>query len=293
MNIAIKRLFRSLHHKQILFRVRSAKITKLQRSVNANEDIIVSLTSYGLRLQTCHLAIRSLFQQTIRPNRIQLYIGSESAEVSLPDSLLELQEYGLEIIRDVDNLKSHKKYFFCMQANPNNTVITVDDDCIYPSDMIENLFTTSLQFPQAVIARRVHRIVVRNGQVSPYSNWNFEWVDKCLQPRNSLIAVGVGGILYPAGFADSSLLDANAIFQNALSADDIWLKCYESYRKISVVWAPNNQPHPIQLKSTLNDGLNLMNISQNRNDIALKMCMKHFNLSSDMFIDHNVNCDIL
>lgn len=45
-----------------------------------------------------------------------------------------------------------------MQEYPDDIVITVDDDLVYPSDMIFNLYQSYLAFPDCVSGMRVHVI---------------------------------------------------------------------------------------------------------------------------------------
>ena len=49
-----------------------------------NNEIIVSLTTYGKRLYDVYLAIESIMQQTKKPNRIVLWLGNELKETILP-----------------------------------------------------------------------------------------------------------------------------------------------------------------------------------------------------------------
>lgn len=279
-------LLRKLHHTQIMFSLRDDKLKPLKRSQNPDNDIIVSLTSYGGRIKTCHYAIRSMLVQTFPPNRIQLYIGTESSDVELPNELKVLMKYGLEIYSGTPDLKGHKKYYYCMQNNQRNRIITIDDDCIYSRDVVQSLIIQSNKFPDSVIARRVHRIRSNHNRLLPYTEWDYEWLDDDPHPRNSLLAVGVGGVLYPSQFASSGLLDKDALERCALYADDIWLKCYEMSRGIKVVWAPNNHPHPIQLGATKTSGLNQVNIDNGGNDRALSKCLVHFHISNSAFIDY-------
>ena len=99
---------KNVNYWRLLLITRYGKLKKLEKCPNSDDDFIVSMTSYGDRLKTCHLAIRSLLRQSVLPNRIQLYIGKESRDISLSKQLLELQKYGLEIYRDVDDLKGHR-----------------------------------------------------------------------------------------------------------------------------------------------------------------------------------------
>jgi RimJ/RimL family protein N-acetyltransferase len=87
------------------------------------EKIIVSLTSYPKRIETTWLAIETLLRQTVKPDKIILWLADtqfESLE-KIPRELREQQKRGLTI-RFCDDLKSHKKYFYTMQEYKNKKV---------------------------------------------------------------------------------------------------------------------------------------------------------------------------
>ena len=62
-----------------------------------NNDIIVSLTSYGRRLQDVSLTIESIMQGTMKPNRIVLWVDRQWQNKRMPISLQRQQQRGLEI----------------------------------------------------------------------------------------------------------------------------------------------------------------------------------------------------
>ena len=262
------------------------------KSHNLYEDnLIVSLTSYGQRLKTCHLAIKSILNQTVKPRRVLLFIGEESRDVVLPKSLLALKQYNVDIIYVSDNLKGHKKYFYSMQMYPESVIITIDDDCIYPANTIECLLKAHKQFPKAVVARRVHKITCKNNHVTPYSQWKFEYMPQHPHPDHSLLAVGVGGVLYPPAFGDTDLYDTDAIKCFALDADDIWLKFYELKHNIKIVWAKNMRPHPYTISSTKKDGLYLTNLKNNQNDVVIQQLEQYFSLNLEQYVmDDDLFC---
>ena len=72
-------------------------------------EIIISLTTYSLRIHNVYIALESLLNQTIKPNRIILWLAEEEFnEANLPISVLRLKERGVEI-RFCEDYKSYKK----------------------------------------------------------------------------------------------------------------------------------------------------------------------------------------
>ncbi len=220
----------------------------------AEREVVVALTSYDRRLETLDLAIKSVFMQSVRPNRIVLYLGKDCDNVELPPQLTELEKYGLEIRRGCEDLKPHKKYFYALQEFPQSLVITIDDDCVYKEDFIETLIKGHKVFPNAVIARRVNRVEFDgNGQMLSYVEWTMEWKSSEITAATSLVATGCGGILYPAYLFSREDFDLDMIRGIALSVDDLYLKLAELKKGIKTVYVPNdlNNPYSIRERSKL------------------------------------------
>ena len=91
----------------------------------------------------------------------------------LPDNLIKLQKEGLEI-RYCPDLKSHKKYYYAMQEQGNNLLITYDDDIIYAPNSIEHLMKYHKQYPDCIICNRGFKILFNNnGRFSAPENGKY------------------------------------------------------------------------------------------------------------------------
>lgn len=193
---------------------------KLINDNNGNRpQVIVSLTSFPKRFRTLHLVIECLFRQTVKPDKIILYLtASQVGDLSkLPHSLLSLQKRGLEIQLCPDNIRSHTKYFYAMQQFPDDIIITVDDDLFYRSDLIECLLTEHRKRPNCIIANWTKDII-------PGKDKYKEWPDSTYphESKNQLL-LGVRGVLYPPYCLHPDVFNVANIQQLALTADDVWL----------------------------------------------------------------------
>ena len=74
------------------------------------------------------------------PDAIILYLDDDVEE--LPDSLRKLEKYGLQIEWRPGRIKPHKKYYYAIKEHPDDIVVTVDDDVMYPAELIESLYKT-------------------------------------------------------------------------------------------------------------------------------------------------------
>lgn len=193
--------------------------------VNAESRIIVSLTSYPARINIVWLTVASLLQQTMKPNKVVLWLAEEQFPGhELPYNLLRLQKRGLEI-RFCEDLKPHKKYYYAVQEYPDYYIVTADDDIFYPEDHIERLWKGHEKYPYTVICHWSHRIELdERGEFIAYNDWvdNGEEV-----PSLATLAVGCNGILYSPGCLPEETFDKNKIKELSLNTDDLWLKCME------------------------------------------------------------------
>ncbi len=241
-------------------------------------EIIVSLTTYPARINTVHLTIKSLLCQTLKADRIILWLAREqfpNGENDVPPGLLSLCDKGLTICW-CDDLRPHKKYYYTMEKYPQSIVITVDDDMEYQDTLIETLYKSYKLFPFAVSCMRAHEITFTNeGSVAPYSQWNR--VRSCfLQPSMTLIATGVGGVLYPPHCMSQELFNIDRIKALCLNADDLWLKTMEVMALTpTVIAGAMQEKKPID--GTQDTALWKKNDSGNENDRQFKAILDVYN----------------
>lgn len=194
------------------------------------KDVVISLTSFPARINKVHLTLESLLRQTIKPGEIILYLSKEqfSDIDALPKKLKYMaQSHKIKIEFCDGDLKSHKKYYYAMKDRSDKTIITVDDDIVYPEDLIECLLKCSEKFPDTVCCTVAHRMKINGNSIGPYNSWekNCQIIEK---PKMDLLAVGCGGVLYPPHTFDlKRLLDKESISTLCPYADDLWLKSNE------------------------------------------------------------------
>lgn len=262
------------------------KCAKVRNAVNTQErekKIIVSLTSYPERFSYIHLALKSIMLQTMKPDKIIVWLDEDVVRNQFTKQMLELEQYGVEYKNRPGDLKPHKKYIHAMQEYPEDIIITVDDDVIYVSDLIESLMQTHEKYPNAVCARRVHKIIKSaDGNIAPYDNWLGEYMDSKV-PAHDLLATGVGGVLYPPHCLGKKAFDAECIQKLCLKADDVWLKFMELFSETKVVWAPCFIPAPEAIEKKQSSNLSNENVNQNMNDIYLKNVIDYFHVNAERF----------
>lgn len=186
-----------------------------------DSEIIVSLTTYGRRLDYVAYAIESVMQQSMKANRIILWLAKEDFVKPLPPALRAQMSRGLEI-RETSDTRSYKKIIPALAAYPDSVIITVDDDVMYDFELIGRLITAYQNDPSNIYAGRTHVIKYDDkGKLTPYLNWNLNSSDNS-SPQNNFFT-GVGGVLYPPHSLHPDVLKEDVFMNICKTADDVWL----------------------------------------------------------------------
>lgn len=253
----------------------------LRNSKNGNRsspELIVSLTSFPARIETVHLTVESLLCQTKKADMVILWLAVDQfpqREAQLPQKLTALTSKGLTI-GWCEDIRPHKKYYHTMLEHPESIVITVDDDVVYGTDLIETLYASYKLFPYAVSCMRAHEITFNaDGTLKPYSEWVYQ-SKRVYQPSMDIIATGIGGVLYPPHCLSKEVFNIESIHRLCLNADDLWLKTMEVLNMTPTVIS--GAPTQIQnIKGTQEEALWKTNKDNCENDIQLSSIIDVYN----------------
>ena len=187
-----------------------------------NRELIVSLTSYSKRIHDVHLVIESIAQQTVKPNRLILWLDENEFTLDTIPLILHKQiARGLDV-RFCPNYKSYKKLIPTLQIFPDANIITIDDDILYPHDMIEMLMKEHCRYPKHIIGHRAHEIKVQGNEILPYERWDNE--TKNHQSSILCFITTGGGTLFPANSFNSEAVNDEVFLSLCENSDDIWFK---------------------------------------------------------------------
>ena len=235
------------------------------------EKITVSLTTFPARIDVVGYAIKSLFNQTKKPDRIVLWLAEEQFQGrELPKLLKKLCEKGLEI-RFCKDLRSHKKYYFALkEQQPNELVITYDDDLIYPEDSIERLYEKHLEFPECIVCNRAQVCTEENGALGKYNTWAVYSDEGVKTPSAKLFPSTGGGTLYPYSTVDEEAFRDDVMRETALTADDLWMRFMSARKGTKIVKTRKAHRTFSTLEGSQEEGLQQENCIGGENDRALQ-----------------------
>jgi len=191
------------------------------RPVIASGGPVVSLTTYGVRIQSVYLTIESIAAASFLPSRFILWLDDPGAFSDLPDTLKRLQLRGLEV-RLTDNLGPHTKYYptLGVMQDLNQPIVTADDDHLYTRSWLWRLMDAYRENPGVVNCHRAHVIRLLEDRIAPYTDWK-----SCASDKPSMLhfATGSSGTALPPALLQQ-LRDSGTKFKSLCpAADDIWL----------------------------------------------------------------------
>ncbi len=249
-----------------------------------DHDIIVSLTSFGKRIHDVAFTIESLMQQSMKPNRIILWLDNSFKEVKLPQSLINQQKRGLEINFCTD-IRSYKKLIPSLRQFPNDAIITFDDDLLYDYDIIERLIKAYLQNPNLIHTCRANRMILdHNNKPIPYLQWNRKINEAGVNKLNFF--TGGAGTLYPPRCLDQEVLNENVFLDICKFADDVWFNAMAIKKGtlVNKVFTRSNIGEDYISNEGVQDvGLwNVNNQGERLNDVQLKAVFDKYDLYSKL-----------
>jgi hypothetical protein len=215
-----KALMTELHLQSLAINSRDAGVIDVSRP----QRIVVTLTTFDKRINDVHLTIESIFQQSLKADKVVLCIAKEDFDPAALPELLKLQmKRGLEVEFCEKDLGPHTKYFYTVQKYPNDLIVTIDDDIMYPVDMLDQLYRAYVKEPAVIHCHRGHGMVTDgNAVLRPYKEWKRTVRDS--KASLSVFQTGVGGVLYFPGCFDQEVLNQEVFEALSPKADDVWLK---------------------------------------------------------------------
>lgn len=113
------------------------------------ERVIVSLTTYSKRIGNIPTVLDTIFNQTMPPDFVVLNLAYEEI---IPTNVQKyIENHSIEVNR-VPDTKVYKKLIPTLKKYPEDCIISIDDDWLYPKGMIEDFMTIHTKYPNYPIS---------------------------------------------------------------------------------------------------------------------------------------------
>lgn len=244
-------------------------------------NVIISLTSYGERLFDLKYTLLSLVLQSVRAERIIVWIADGE---KIPSELKTFEKYGVEF-SFCKELRSYKKLIPALCKYPNRNIVTADDDIFYNKNWLKKLVDEKKNYPNCIVAHIAHKVSFdSDGKLLSYNKWPHN-----VSPENSsrlMFPTGCGGVLWNFGDFYKDICNEALFTKLAPKADDVWfyfMSAVMNGTKIKVVKSPCNHLRYVDIykeyglngKSTLASE----NVEQNLNDKQIANIISYYGIS--------------
>jgi hypothetical protein len=252
--------------------LRYAILNRTSRSpiIDGEGQVIVSLTTFGMRLRTVYLALESIAAGDSRPYGIILWV--DAADMSRAQSLSTLRRLrgrGLQIRAADASLGSHKKYYHFVHSaeSLDYPLVTADDDIFYPSGWLASLVSAYRSGNgRTVVSSWVKRVSFEDCGFAPYDTWPS--VNEVRTDARNYFMSG-SGTIYPIALA-ARLREGGTEFMSCTpKADDIWLNMQAADGSFSVRQALVRSLHIWSVPRSQRIKLSTVNVIESLNDVQL------------------------
>lgn len=250
-----------------LFIISNRKKTIQSKKHFLKKKLIISLTSYPKRFRTLPLVLNSLINQSIKADKIILWIEKKDKE-KIPSQILNFKEIQLEICEN--DLFSYKKIIPALKKYKNCYIITFDDDVIYFRNSVEKLVKESKKYPKDIIANCIHKIKFINSFPIRYKLWSRNYKK---QTKHAFFTGGAG-VLFPPNCFYKDVSKKNFFMKITPAADDIWLNWMAKLKGTKIRYSSIKRNY--EFIKLIKGGLYKKNVKQNFNDIQIKNIIKKY-----------------
>ena len=259
---------RSIGSRLILSQLESRNRTS-HAAVTSPDGPVVSLTTYGKRIDSVYLTVESIARGSMLPSRLILWMNEEDKYERRPDSLRRLEARGLEV-KLTEDFGPHKKYYpyLASSSTLEKPLATADDDTLYPVHWLKQLAESYQANPSLVSCYRAHVVrFEKTEELSPYKCWR--WC-RSTAPSFLNFSTGVSGTIYPPALLQQLKASGPGFQDICPRADDVWLHVHAlrgGFRiKQLKPWA---QSFPA-LPGTQDTALFLDNVHRSKNDLQIQ-----------------------
>ena len=265
--------------------LKTSKCKSHKLANNQKSDLIVSLTTFPARIDKMWIIIECMLRQSYKPDKIILWLSKEQFNNLgiLPKSLLKLRNRGLEIELCDGDLRSHKKYVYTLRKFPNSHFITVDDDFLYPSSLIEELMIGYRKNTSSIYCHRAHMTTNTNENLDSYKKWTKEF--KGSSDSSNVFFTSGGGTFFPAHSLGKEANNEKVFMDICRLADDVWLNAMSKLHETPIFKIRSKYSVNIPIMISSNISLSSDNVDDNQNDVQIVAVRNHYltNFKKDVF----------
>ena len=206
----------------------------LSYSRKSDDKIIISLSSNYENINNVNKVINSIIEQNVDNSLYQIILIISKKDFNnksdLPKTLLKLEKsQKLRILLIKDSLNTQIKLIFANKKYPNNPILLISDNIIFPYGWLNMFINDHKKYPNDTISASIQYYFGKNLEIKEFlEGYNGEKFGTFNQVADmifnfALINTELGGTLYPPHyFKNETFYDSNIFLNIANNSDEFW-----------------------------------------------------------------------
>ena len=203
-----------------------------------NDVLIISLTTKPTNINNVENVIDSILKQNVNHllYKIILILSKYDfkSKNELPNKILSLENtINLRIILIDNVINSQTRLIIGMKEYPNNPILIISDNIIYPDGWLEMFINDHKKFPDDTISASIQYFFGKNSNITEFSEgYKSEKLGIFNHVTNmifnfALINTDLGGTLYPNNFFKNLIFfDEELFLKITKDSDEFWQSCF-------------------------------------------------------------------
>lgn len=213
-------------------------------------------------------------RQTFLPEKTILWLSKDQFPTveSIPQSLWCRTDELFEIRMVNGDIKSHKKYYYALNAYPNKKILLIDDDIFYPTYMIEEIIGAHRLYPNSIICRYGFlKKYTTGGTLKPYNGWTH--LASPIESNDLFFGSG-GGTLIQKSLLYEDCTKKDIFLKLTPNADDVWLNAMTYLAGSNIIKISKGMILPILQNSS--EMLSTKNVGYQQNDVQINSVSEYY-----------------
>ena len=207
-------------------------------SKKVNDKLIISLSSNPKNINNIENVVNSILEQNVDHSLYKIILilskldFNNNNEIPTNIKLLE-QSHKLRILLINNNLNSQSRLIFAIKKYPNNPILLISDNIIFPYGWLEMFINDHKRYPNDAISASIQYYFGKNLEIKEFiEGFKGEKFGIFNQAYDmifnfALINTNLGGTLYPKNFfKNNSFFDLNLFLNISYDSDEFWQSCF-------------------------------------------------------------------
>ena len=181
--------------------------------------VIVSLHAKTSDYKNLPITLYSLLNQTMKPDKIILWINEDENLQTLPYEITQFIKNGLEI-KFIKNKNEYTATYYAIKEFSNSINVIAQNGLHYSKNWLKKLYSSYIQYSDEIQVHLANEVILKDENLLPSKFWK-----KSIEGKSSYSYVInlQGGVLFPPNCFGKDFLRKDIFLKYAPANPELWL----------------------------------------------------------------------